>query len=102
MNLVIANSTQNHSFQTALAASEAGILRRFVAGMYYDRHFRSSRFFEWVLARRHMDRDVARLQARRVEGLPLEKLVSIVWPEVVAEAWARTPIRRLMDPRSVV
>lgn len=99
--VVMANFNKQHSFQTALAAQEAGALRKFVTSLYYK-----PKHLPYSLIRNGkgaiMKDEVARLRGRRLEGLPDESVVSVLLPEFIELAGTCAPgLKRLVDPRTL-
>lgn len=85
--VILSNVNKQHSYQTALAAYEAGVLAKFVTSLYY----KPSRF-PYSLVRNGKGlshKDFARLRGRRQEGLPDEVVVSVALPEIVEQVMAR-------------
>ena len=102
MDVLISNATKHHSYQAALAAHEAGMLRRFVTGAYYDPARLRTRLYERALRAFGTERDVTRFRSRKLEGLPGNKVASITWPDAIEQLWSRShALDRILDHRSV-
>jgi hypothetical protein len=104
--VIAAHPGTQYSYQTALGLDEAGLLRSFVTGFYYDRHGcaarslsilpgRVRRPFERELMRRHQPG----LNAARVRTLPALELAFVTAGRVRGLAGAARAIMRLRNRR---
>ena len=102
MRVILSSSGHNHSFQTALALHEAGILEKFVTGIYDDPTRLRIRAIEAGIRRFGSEEDGLRLAGRRVSGLPPSSVVSLVASEIVNQVWPRLPGLRAAVPVSTI
>lgn len=98
MRIVIANASQHHSFQTALAAAEGGLLEEFITGIYFDKRLSGIRTFDWLIRRFGTAEDLARFRARHVEGLSGNGVRTVSWPELLEQTWRRFGLTRALVP----
>jgi starch synthase len=75
--VVLASAWANHSYQTALALHEAGMLEKFVTGMYRHPGRLSGRALGMAIRAVGSERDVLRYRNRRQVGLPAETVASV-------------------------
>ena len=102
MRVVLANSGHNHGYQTALALQEAGILHRFVTGIYYDRSRWRIRALEGMVRRYGSAKDRLRLAGRHQPGLVSRSVVPLVFAELIEQAWPTLPGLRSSIPISTI
>jgi glycosyltransferase involved in cell wall biosynthesis len=102
MRVVLANSGHNHGYQTALALQEAGILHRFVTGIYYDRSRWRIRALEGMVRRYGSPKDRLRLAGRHQPGLVSRSVVPLVFAELIEQAWPTLPGLRSSIPISTI
>lgn len=102
MKVVISNVTRHHSYQAALAASEAGCLERFITSGYYKPEQMSYRLLERAGRRLGFARQVERMKSRCQPGLPPEYVRSLAWPELLEQVWRDSRLLgRIMHPDSI-
>jgi glycosyltransferase involved in cell wall biosynthesis len=99
--IIIANHARNTSYPLAQATYGAGYLRRFVTGVYYKPSTPFGRVLK-TLARRAGETEVKRLERRRDDGIPDDKVASVPIPELVEESVGRALARRGRDRRAAV
>jgi glycosyltransferase involved in cell wall biosynthesis len=99
--VIIANHARNTSYPLAEAAFEAGYLRKYITGVYYKPSTPFGRALK-AIARRAGDAEAGRLQRRRDDRLPDDKVVSVPVPELLEESIGRALARHGRDRRSAV
>lgn len=92
MKLVIANVVKQHSYQTALAAYEAGFLQRLITGIYYKPNQLSSKLSERLLSGMRLEKNLRRMRLRRQSEIPDSLVTSIAWPEIIEQLWKQNQI----------
>jgi starch synthase len=102
VHVVIASVTKQHAYPIALAASECGYLRQFITSLYYKADELRYRLLERAIRSRTGDGDLARIHARRQEGLPDNRVASVFWPEFTEQIWRRSRLlSRFVHPDSI-
>jgi hypothetical protein len=90
VRVIIASLMKQHAYAPALAAQECGFFERFITSMYHKPKEFRYRLLERAIRSQHHNGDLARIHARRAEGLADERVVSIPWPEVTEQIWRRS------------
>jgi glycosyltransferase involved in cell wall biosynthesis len=91
LSVILSNVARNHCYPIAEAAADAGYLRRFITSVYYEPHTLQGQVLR-KLASRSGPEQKARLEGRRSDRIPDDRVVSIPLPELAERAaWALAP-----------
>jgi glycosyltransferase involved in cell wall biosynthesis len=102
MRLVVASVTKQHAYPIAAAANEDGALEQFITSLYYKPHKLNYRLLERAIRATGNKADLARIQARREDGLEDQRVTSVFWPEFTELVWRRSRLlARVVHPDSV-
>lgn len=89
--VVVAHPGTQHSYETAFALQEAGLLREYITGLYFKRGSGIGRFLS-VLPMRMRQSAIRQLGKRHRAGLDEDLIHTYTWLEAVYLGFARAPI----------
>lgn len=100
MKVVISAARSDHSYKTALAMQEAGILDRYYTQFYFKPQSRAGSLLISLSKNfSGFNKLTARLYSNRhMEGLKPQNVVSLSIPEFLGRAWRHIPLLRKLVP----